>query len=113
LLGLSGNRRLSSPPQEVVAQGVEAVLAFLRALGESAVERWRSKVLIVGEATVGKTRWPSSCSMRRSTLTSGRPTACGSVPCPCPTRTGRGSRWTWTCGTSAGSWSTGPLSGFT
>ena len=31
------------------------MLAFLRALGESSVERWRSKILIVGEATVGKT----------------------------------------------------------
>ena len=37
------------------AQGAEAVLAFLRALAESSVERWRSKILIVGEATVGKT----------------------------------------------------------
>jgi len=54
-LDLSGNRRLSSPPREVLAQGIKAVLAFLRALGESPVERWRSKVLIVGEATVGKT----------------------------------------------------------
>jgi internalin A len=31
------------------------VLTFLRALAESSVERWRSKILIVGEATVGKT----------------------------------------------------------
>ena len=54
-LDLSGNWRLTSPPREVQAQGIAAVLAFLRALGESSVERWRSKVLIVGEATVGKT----------------------------------------------------------
>ena len=54
-LDLAGNRRLSSPPREVLAQGTRAVLAFLRALGESPVERWRSKILIVGEATVGKT----------------------------------------------------------
>ena len=39
----------------MLAQGTEAVLAFLRALAESSVERWRSKILIVGEATVGKT----------------------------------------------------------
>jgi internalin A len=39
----------------VLAQGTEAVLAFLRALAESSVEHWRSKILIVGEAAVGKT----------------------------------------------------------
>ena len=54
-LDLGGNQHLSSPPPEVRAQGTGAVLAFLRALAESPVERWRSKVLIVGEATVGKT----------------------------------------------------------
>jgi internalin A len=54
-LHLDGNQHLSSPPQEVRAQGTGAVLAFLRALAESSVERWRSKILIVGEATVGKT----------------------------------------------------------
>jgi internalin A len=52
---VSGNSRLSSPPPEVLAQGSGAVLAFLRALAKSAVERWRSKILIVGEAMVGKT----------------------------------------------------------
>ena len=30
------------------------MLAFLGALAESAVERWQSKILIVGEATVGR-----------------------------------------------------------
>jgi len=54
-LDLSGNQHLFSPPREVQALGTPAMLAFLRALGESPVERWRSKVLIVGEATVGKT----------------------------------------------------------
>jgi hypothetical protein len=54
-LSLSGNRHLPSPLREVLAQGTEAVLAFLQALAESPVERWRSKALIVGEATVGKT----------------------------------------------------------
>jgi len=54
-LRLNGNRFLASPPIEVQAQGTEAVLAFLRALAESSVKRWRSKILIVGEATVGKT----------------------------------------------------------
>jgi small GTP-binding protein len=54
-LRLDGNRHLTSPPREVLAQGTKAVLAFLQALAESSVERWRSKILIVGEATVGKT----------------------------------------------------------
>ena len=52
---LSGNPHLSSPPREVQAQGTKAVLAFLKALAESSVKRWRSKILIVGEAAVGKT----------------------------------------------------------
>ena len=54
-LNLSDNRHLFSPPREVQVQGSKAVLVFLRALAESSVERWRSKILIVGEATVGKT----------------------------------------------------------
>ena len=54
-LHLGDNRYLSSPPREVQVQGTRAVLTFLRALAESSVERWRSKILIVGEATVGKT----------------------------------------------------------
>ena len=54
-LDLGGNQHLFSPPLEVMAQGTKAVLVFLRALSESSVERWRSKILIVGEATVGKT----------------------------------------------------------
>ena len=54
-LDLSGNPHLSGPPQEIQVQGTEAVLAFLRALTDSSVDRWRSKMLIVGEATVGKT----------------------------------------------------------
>jgi internalin A len=54
-LDLSSNQHLSSPPREVQAQGTKAALAYLRALAESSVERWRSKILIVGEAAVGKT----------------------------------------------------------
>ena len=50
-----GGNPLSSPPREVQAQGSGAVLAFLRAVAVSPVERWNSKLLVVGEATVGKT----------------------------------------------------------
>lgn len=48
------NPDLSSPPPEVIFQGTQAVLAFLRELASS-IELWQSKILIVGEATVGKT----------------------------------------------------------
>jgi internalin A len=54
-LDLDGNPDLASPPPEVRAQGVQAVLTFLRARAEAAIELWQSKILIVGEATVGKT----------------------------------------------------------
>jgi hypothetical protein len=47
------------------------VLAFLGALAESAVERWRSKIMIVGEATVGR---PSSLPANRALRVS-----CGEV----------------------------------
>jgi len=54
-LDLSRNPQLSDPPPEVIARGTQAVLAFLRARATSSIERWHSKVLVVGEATVGKT----------------------------------------------------------
>ena len=53
-LNLNNNPPLTSPPPEVVAQGTQAVLAYLRDLAKG-VRLWQSKVLIVGEATVGKT----------------------------------------------------------
>jgi internalin A len=54
-LELGGNQRLSTPPREICAQGPRPVVLFLRGLINSAVESWQSKILIVGEATVGKT----------------------------------------------------------
>jgi internalin A len=54
-LYLSGNK-LSSPPPEVVASGTQAVLAYLRdRTTGTTVRLWASKLLVVGEATVGKT----------------------------------------------------------
>ena len=51
-----GGNRLTSPPAEIAASGSEAVLAFLRDLSESEAARsWASKLLVVGEAAVGKT----------------------------------------------------------
>ena len=47
---------LTDPPPEVIASGNEAVLAFLRDRGAGKpVRLWASKLLVVGEATVGKT----------------------------------------------------------
>ena len=47
---------LVSPPAEVVAQGTEAVLTFLRAGVRTGTGRqWRAKLLVVGEGGVGKT----------------------------------------------------------
>lgn len=46
---------LESPPPEVVAQGTEAVLAFLRANRGGLVRQWASKLLVVGEGRTGKT----------------------------------------------------------
>jgi len=62
-----------APPREVLAQGTAAVLAFPGALAESAVERWQSKILIVGEARLGR---PSSLRPSRALRVScGGPTA--------------------------------------
>ena len=44
------------PPEEVCAGGTAAIQAFLRACAaEGTVQQWNSKLLILGEATVGKT----------------------------------------------------------
>ncbi|MER7503003.1 COR domain-containing protein [Nonomuraea pusilla] len=51
---LEGND-LVSPPKEICASGTVAVLAFLRALARGGEEQWSSKMLVVGEAAVGKT----------------------------------------------------------
>lgn len=55
LLHVSDNPTLVHPPREVQAQRTEAVVKFLGAVAASSVERWQSKVLVVGQATVGKT----------------------------------------------------------
>ncbi|KKK78253.1 hypothetical protein LCGC14_2845420, partial [marine sediment metagenome] len=46
---------LKLPPLEIVEQGTEAVLAYLRGVGKGAIRKWASKLLIVGEGGVGKT----------------------------------------------------------
>ncbi|MFC1431452.1 COR domain-containing protein [Streptacidiphilus sp. N1-3] len=53
-LSITGNR-LASPPPEICASGTRAVLAFMRALLQESDAQWSSKMLVVGEAAVGKT----------------------------------------------------------
>ena len=53
-LNLTGNP-LVSPPPEIRAAGTRAVQAYLRALQQHATQQWSSKMLVVGEAAVGKT----------------------------------------------------------
>ena len=52
-LELDGNP-LKSPPPEVVKQGIQAILAYLRDL-PTAEKQWVSKLILVGEGGVGKT----------------------------------------------------------
>jgi len=53
-LELSGNP-LVSPPPEVVKQGTKAVLTYLRDLAKAERRKWEAKLLVIGEAGVGKT----------------------------------------------------------
>jgi internalin A len=56
LLHLGGNDHLTDPPPEIVVNGTYAVFAYLRGrLDPNAAEQWASKLIIVGEAAVGKT----------------------------------------------------------
>ncbi|MEU7827318.1 leucine-rich repeat domain-containing protein, partial [Catellatospora sp. NPDC049133] len=48
------NNQLTSLSAEVVSQGADAVLAYLRA-NRASIQQWTSKLLIVGEGRVGKT----------------------------------------------------------
>ncbi|WP_203757614.1 COR domain-containing protein, partial [Catellatospora bangladeshensis] len=49
-----GRNPLTSPSDDVVSQGLEAVLTYLRA-NRASIRQWTSKLLIVGEGRVGKT----------------------------------------------------------
>ncbi|MCP4665873.1 MAG: GTPase [Deltaproteobacteria bacterium] len=56
------NNPLASPPLEIVEQGTEAVLAYLREQLGGNRRQWVSKLLVVGEGGVGKTAL--LCSLR-------------------------------------------------
>lgn len=50
-----GGCRISGLPQAIVAQGGAAILVYLREKYESVIRQWVSKLIVVGEAGVGKT----------------------------------------------------------
>ena len=54
-LDLYQNPNLSFPPSEVVRQGLQATLTFLREQSGPGIRQWISKLLVVGEGGVGKT----------------------------------------------------------
>jgi internalin A len=49
------NPGLLSPPSEIVEQGTQAVLSYLRAQLQESGRQWVSKLILVGEGGVGKT----------------------------------------------------------
>ena len=51
---------LTDPPPSVVEQGTAAVLAYLREMKQATARKWESKLLIVGEAGVGKSELVNS-----------------------------------------------------
>ena len=53
-LGLDGNPDLLTPPPEIVSQGTQAVLSFLRELLLGSVRRYEAKLILVGEGGTGK-----------------------------------------------------------
>jgi hypothetical protein len=54
-LDLRGNPSLFSPPPEVADQGQAETLKFLRMCDGDPVYRWQSRILVVGDASAGKT----------------------------------------------------------
>jgi len=54
VLDLKDNPNLLSPPPEIVSQGMEATLSFLRELHSDKVIRYEAKLLVVGESGTGK-----------------------------------------------------------
>src|SRR6266849_5033220 len=53
-MSLSKNPNLLTPPPEIVAQGTEAVISFLQELSHEHLFRYEAKLILVGEASTGK-----------------------------------------------------------
>ena len=49
------NNPLRIPPPEIIAQGIPAILTYLRTLQQAKVERYEAKLILVGEGGMGKT----------------------------------------------------------
>ena len=54
ILYLDNNPDLLTPPPEIVAQGTQEILAFLRELQRASITRYEAKLLLVGEGGTGK-----------------------------------------------------------
>ncbi|MCX5643089.1 MAG: leucine-rich repeat domain-containing protein [Phycisphaerae bacterium] len=50
-----GANPLVTPPREIIDQGTAAVLTYLRGTAKVEKHKWEAKLLVVGEASVGKT----------------------------------------------------------
>ena len=53
-ISLSKNPDLLTPPPEIVAQGTQAILTFLQDLSSEYIFRYEAKLMLVGEASTGK-----------------------------------------------------------
>jgi hypothetical protein len=53
-LDVSNNPDLLTPPPEIVSQGTQAMLGFLRDLQKDSIVRYEAKLLVVGEGETGK-----------------------------------------------------------
>jgi Leucine-rich repeat (LRR) protein len=79
-----GGNPLKNPPPEIAVQGSRAVLAYLRDLSAAGEQQWRSKVVVLGEAKVGKTSLVKRLSGRP--FNPAEPMTHGvNVTCPCGT----------------------------
>jgi internalin A len=74
-LSLAGNSDLLTPPPEVVSQGTEAILSFLRELQKDRVVRYEAKVVVVGQGETGKSSLLRA--LRHEEFTIGLPTTHG------------------------------------
>lgn len=90
-LSLLRNRNpLQTPPPEIVAQGTDAILFYLRTLLQARVERFEAKVILVGEGGMGKTSLLRA--LQQQPFVEGLPPThgieVGTLPVPHPARRG-------------------------
>ncbi|MCZ6651887.1 MAG: leucine-rich repeat domain-containing protein [Planctomycetota bacterium] len=76
--------KLTDPPAEVVAQGTEAVLAYLREKLEQDTQIWESRLMVVGEGGVGKTQLLRALNGQDFQVDSETTHGIGVIPLPLP-----------------------------